>query len=273
MPFAGKHVLSLESRRAVETAELIRRNGGDPFVAPSMKEVPIENNHQAFQFADRLFNGDFDMVIFLTGVGTRYLEKVIGTRYPEAQFREALRRSTIVARGPKPLAVLREMNVPVQIAVPEPNTWREILEAVRNRPERRIAVQEYGRSNPELVEGLRSTGAEVTLVPVYQWELPENVGPLREAVDRLSRQAFEVTLFTTSQQVVHLLQVAREMRLEDPARTGIRQSVIASIGPTCTETLIEHGFHPDMEPSHVKLGFLVKEAAERSEELLWKKRI
>jgi uroporphyrinogen-III synthase len=273
MSFAGKHVLSLESRRAVEMAELIRRNGGDPFVAPSMKEVPIENNLEAFQFAGRLFDGDFDMVIFLTGVGTRYLDKVIATRYPEAQFRDALRRITIVARGPKPVAVLRDMNVPVTIAVPEPNTWREILEALRNRPENRIAIQEYGRSNPELVNGLRGTGAEVTLVPVYQWELPENIEPLREAVDRLSRQTFEVTLFTTSQQVVHLLQVARELRMEEPARAGIRKSVIASIGPTCTQTLVEHGFYPDMEPSHVKLGFLVKEAAERSEELLWKKRI
>src|SRR5690606_707660 len=71
MSFAGKRVLSLESRRAVETAELIRRNGGEPFVAPSMREVPLERNEAAFQFAERLLSGEFDMMIFLTGVGTR----------------------------------------------------------------------------------------------------------------------------------------------------------------------------------------------------------
>src|ERR1022692_2483774 len=35
MPFDGLRVLSLESRRATEIATLIRKQGGDPFVAPS----------------------------------------------------------------------------------------------------------------------------------------------------------------------------------------------------------------------------------------------
>lgn len=265
MSFAGKRVLSLESRRSSETAELIRRNGGDPFVAPSMREVPVEENQAAFEFAQRLFAGDFDMVIFLTGVGTRYLAKLIATRYPPGQFAEALRELTIVARGPKPLSALREMNVPVTINVPEPNTWREIIAAIEGRSERRIAVQEYGKPATELLEALQELGAEVTLVPVYQYGMPEDVGPLREAVARLADSSFDVTLFTTSQQVVHLMEVSREMGVESAVREGMRKSFIASIGPTTSETLHEFGFKPDLEPSHPKLGLLVKEAAE------WKK--
>ena len=82
MGFEALRVIAFESRRAAETAQLIRKQGGDPFVAPSMREVPIENNPEAFEFAERLFRGDFDMVIFLTGVGTRVLNEVIESRYP-----------------------------------------------------------------------------------------------------------------------------------------------------------------------------------------------
>jgi uroporphyrinogen-III synthase len=268
MSFAGKRVVAFESRRAAETAELIRRHQGDPFVAPALREVPVEENAEAFQFADRLFAGEFDMVVFLTGVGTKYLARVVESRFPPEAFPEALRKVTVVARGPKPVAALREMKVPVHITVPEPNTWAELLEATKDRPERRIAVQLYGRSSPELIEGLRARGVEVTPVPVYQYGMPEDVGPLREAASRLAQDGFEVTLFTTSQQVHHLMTMGQEMGNEDRVREGLRHSVIGSIGPTTSEALRENGLEPDLEPSHPKLGLLVKETAEQAEEIL-----
>jgi uroporphyrinogen-III synthase len=273
MSFAGKRVLSLESRRSEETAELIRRNDGEPVVAPSMREAPLEANEAAFAFAERLQAGDFDMVVFTTGVGARQLASVLEARRPVEEFIEALRRVAVVVRGPKPAAVMREWRVPVAANVPEPNTWREIVDVIRDRPERRIAVQLYGREHPDLIEALRGLGAEVTAVPVYAYELPEDVEPLRDAVTRLAAESFEVVLFTTSQQIVHLMKIASEMGLADAVQQGLRKSLIASIGPTTTETLAEYGLKPDLEPSHPKLGILVKEAAEKSEEILWQKKI
>ena len=67
-----------------------------------------------------------------------------------------------MSRGPKPLPLLRELGVRAQIVVPEPNTWKEIVEAVAARPERRIAVQEYGRPNLEMNAALEQLGASVT---------------------------------------------------------------------------------------------------------------
>jgi uroporphyrinogen-III synthase len=237
-----------------------------------MREVPLEENKEAFHFAERLLAGDFDMVIFLTGVGTRHLIKVLSTRHDPATITEALRKLTIVARGPKPSAALRDMNVPVHINAPEPNTWRELLQSTDGRPEHRIAIQEYGKPNEELVAGLRARGADVTPVPVYAYDLPEDLGPLRSAVNLLSQNGCEVTMFTTSQQVVHLMQIAREMNMHDSVSEGLRKTVIASIGPTTTEALADFGFTPDLEPSHPKLGILVKEAAEKSESILWSKK-
>jgi uroporphyrinogen-III synthase len=272
MPFDGLRVLSLESRRSAEIEKLIRTQGGVPFLAPSMREVPIEDNPEAFAFADRLFAGEFEMIILLTGVGTRLLGSVIETHWPHGSFAKALREMTVVARGSKPIAVLREWQVPVTIAVPEPNTWREILSAIAERPETQIAIQEYGRPSTELIEGLRARGADVSTVAVYQWALPENTGPLKEAVRRLCGGEFEVAMFTTSIQVNHLLKIAAEMKAEAAVRAALRKMMIASVGPTTSETLAELGLKADFEPSHPKMGFLVNESAAKAAEILAAKR-
>ncbi len=272
MPFDGLRVVSFESRRATEIAELIRRQGGQPFVAPSMREASIEDNREAFEFAERLFRGEFEMMIFLTGVGARALDKVLASRFPAGAFADALRKIAIVARGPKPLAALREMQVPVAITVPEPNTWRELIAAIANRSERRIAIQEYGKPNPELLDALRERGAEVTPVRVYQWDLPEDTQPLREAVRRIVDGKADVAIFTTSIQLTHLFRIAAEAGLADALRSALGRLVIASIGPTTTEALEEFDLQPDITPSHPKMGFLIKETAQQSGAIVERKR-
>jgi uroporphyrinogen-III synthase len=260
--------MALESRRAVEMAQLIRRQGGDPFVAPSVCEAPIEEGAGLDRFAERLFAGDFDMMMLLTGVGTRQLNRWLSARFSESAFAGALRRLTVAARGPKPLAALRELGVTPAVIAPEPNTWRELVAATEGRPERRIAVQEYGRANPELLEALRARGAEPTAVRVYQYALPEDAGPLREAAVRLAAGEFDVALFTTGVQIGHLARVAGELGCATAMLAGLRRTVIGSIGPTTSEALEEFELRADLEPSHPKMGLLVRETAERAHELI-----
>jgi uroporphyrinogen-III synthase len=279
--FGGLRVLALESRRAAELSKLIGTYGGQPVVAPSMREVPLESNKEALAFATRLFAGEFDMVIFLTGVGSRALLAVIESAHKREDYVAALRRLKVVARGPKPVAALREIDVTPTLTVPEPNTWRELLHALDEAANStagirlngaRVAVQEYGISNPELLDGLTERGAGVTRVPVYQWALPEDLTPLRAAVRALGEGNIDVVLFTTSVQAVHLFQVAEELNLRDAMRSGLSRAIVASVGPTTSEELTRRGIGPDFEPSHPKMGFLVKETAERAAELLRKKR-
>ena len=201
------------------------------------------------------------MMVLLTGVGTKLLDQALATRFEPGRFAAALRGLTVVARGPKPMAVLREWNVPA-ILVPEPNTWREVLATTAGRPERRIAVQEYGKSNLELIEALRARGAEVTTVRVYQWDLPEDLGPLREAARKVAAGEFSTALFTTSIQVAHLFRIAAEEGIEQEVRDGLARTLVASIGPATSEALEEYGIHVDFEPSHPKMGVLVAETAQ-----------
>jgi uroporphyrinogen-III synthase len=261
MSFNQARVLCFESRREKEIAELVRINGGQPYVAPALREIPIEHNEEAFAFADRLYRGEFDLVIFLTGVGARYLQKVLATRQDEGRLPAELRKLTVAVRGPKPMAVMKEWNVPVSVTVPEPNTYRELLDALKDRPERSVALQEYGRTNHALVEGLEAQGRTVTSVPVYQWGLPLDPQPLIHSIEGLSGGKFEVVLFTTGVQLDHLLQVAEELGKREQVLEKLRETFVASIGPTCSETLHLYGLTPDLEPSHPKMGILVREAA------------
>ncbi len=263
MAFNGARVLSLESRRAGEMATLIRKQGGEPFVAPSMREVELERHEEAFDFGRRLLAGDFDAVILLTGVGTRLLWKTLLTRFPEGDLKAAFARTTIIVRGPKPSAAIREIGLSPQVQVPEPNTWRELLETMRPRPEIRVAVQEYGKSNTSLIDGLIAQGREVLTVRIYAWELPEDTALLREAATRLACGEFDVVLLTTSMQIVNLLKIAEETGIEQQVLDGLRGSRIGSIGPTTTETLEEYGLKANFEPSHPKMGLLVNEMAAR----------
>ena len=276
--FDGLRVLSLESRRAVEVAKLIRTYGGEPFVVPAMREVPLKSNRQALAFADNLLAGKVDLVIFLTGVGVRALLDIVQTKHDREPFLSALRAVKVVARGPKPVAALRDLRVPVVATAAEPSTWREMITALNAQfgdslQTMRVAVQEYGASNPELLAELTDRCAEVTKVPVYQWALPEDLGPLREAVHGVANGNVDVVLFMTAVQVIHLFQVAEEMGLRDELSAGLRSLVVVSIGPTTSEELAHYGITPDFEPSRPKMGFIVNEAAQYAGKILEQKKI
>jgi uroporphyrinogen-III synthase len=276
--FNGRRVLTLESRRSPELALLILNYGGEPFVAPSVREVPLESNSVAVDFVHALGRGEYDMVLLMTGVGTRQLlalaEPVIG----RDAFVQALGASRIVARGPKPVAALREMGLAPWLTVGHPNTWREVLVALDARASdaplanARMAVQEYGLPNPQLIEGLEARGARVTSVPIYKWALPEDVAPLEGAVTAIIEGRLDVAILTSGVQLAHLLQVAASMGRADETRKGLERMVLASIGPMTSEELRRQGLPIDMESTNAKMGVLVKEAAERCGGLLAAKR-
>ena len=265
-------VISFESRRAREIGLLIEKSGGEAVIAPAVREVPVEDNADAFDFAQRLFRDEFDMMILLTGVGAKALDKVIASRHGEMAFREALRKVTVAVRGPKPSSVMREWNVPVAVIAPEPNTWRELLTALEGRTETRIALQEYGKSNRELIAALEARGSSVTPVQVYLWDLPEDTAPLEDAVRRIVACEAEVIIFTTQIQYHHLMRIANRDGVSSAVMEGMQKMVIASIGPTTSEALEEAGVQVDFAPSHPKMGFLVQELAAQAPKLLSRRR-
>jgi len=268
-------VAAFESRRAEEMARLIERFGGQPVVSPSMREVPVPNNSQAIDFANRLITGQIDIVIAMTGVGFRHLLKAIDRQVDREHFLASLSDIITVARGPKPVAAMKEHGMAPTHRVAEPNTWRELLELIDQQlpvVHQTVGLLEYGKTNPSLIAGLEARGARVVNVKVYDWALPTDVGPLENNARALAEQQIDVALFTSANQIVNLFQVADQLGMADQVRAGLRAAVVASVGPTTSDELRSRQLPVDLEPSHSKMAHLVRESAERSGELLARKR-
>ena len=273
--FAGLRVAAFESRNAEEIARMITRMGGVASVSPSMREVALSHNPQAVDFANRVMTGQVDVVIFLTGVGVRHLISQVQRHVDRDRFLAAISDVTTITRGPKPTAALKEFGIDPTHRVPEPNTWREVLQVIdRYVPvsNQAVGLQEYGEPNTSLIAGLEARGARVLNVKVYDYELPENVAPLEHNARAIAGGEIDLVMFTSSHQVVNLLRVADDLGLGDQLRQGLAGCVIASVGPTTSETLRENGLAVDLEPDHPKMGHLVALAAERGTALLKQKR-
>lgn len=274
--FAGRHVAAFESRHAEEMRRLIERHGGVPHVSPSMREVAVANRSAAIEFAQAICAGSYDVVIFMTGVGIRTWWEAVEGQVDKPWVVQRLRQTITVARGPKPTVALKQLGIEPTHRVPEPNTWRELLATLDESASLaglRTAILEYGQPNPQLLAGLTARGAKVTAVKIYDWELPEDVGPLEENARRLAAGKIDVAMFTSSQQYAHLMLVAQRLGIEPAVRAGLRRAVVASIGPTMTETLTGHGVSVDILPEHPKMGHLVAAAAEQTAECAARKRV
>jgi uroporphyrinogen-III synthase len=273
--FNGLTVAAFESRMATEIARLIQRHGGVPLVTPALREIPLDDNSAALKFGVKLTTERVDLLILLTGVGTTALFDLLKTRYPWPSIVAALKQTALVARGPKPVAALKAFGLQPTLTVPEPNTWVDLISTLDEyRPVKglRVAVQEYGVSNPDLLEALKQRGAEVFQVPIYRWALPNDLGPLRQAVDKIIDGKASVLLVTNAAQVDHVMQMLEKDGKIEPFRAALRKMVVASIGPTASERLRHHEWPIDLEPSHPKMGILVKETSEQTHTLLIAKR-
>jgi uroporphyrinogen-III synthase len=255
--FHGLRVLSFESRMGAEMARLIQRHNGDPLVVSALREIPIplQGNSAVFRFGVKLILNQLDILILMTGVGTKALLEILQTRYPLAEIIDALKKTIIVTRGPKPLAILKTLGVEANITVPEPNTWHDVIATLDYyRPVQglKIAIQEYGVSKPDMIQELQKRGADVFSVPVYRWALPEDTAPLHSAITEVVNGRIDAMVITNAAQVDHVMQLAEQDQKTDLFRESCKKIVVASIGPTASEGLKHYDLPVDFEPSHPK---------------------
>lgn len=273
--FSGLAVAAFESRKATEMTRLIERYGGQPFVAPALREIPIQGNPVALNFGAKLIEGRVDILILMTGIGTTILFELLRSRHPMSSIMAALSQTAIIARGPKPVAALKTLGLTPTLTVPEPNTWVEVVSTLDEyRPVKglRVAVQEYGTSNPELLAALRQRGAEVFPVPIYRWALPEDISPLKQVLGEIIAGHMQVMLVTNAAQIDHVMQVLEQEGTTAQFKEACKKIVVASIGPTASARLLHYDLAVDFEPSHPKMGILVKETSEQVHALLQLKR-
>ncbi|HYM37550.1 MAG TPA: uroporphyrinogen-III synthase, partial [Nitrospiraceae bacterium] len=108
--------------------------------------------------------------------------------------------------------------------------------------------------------------------PVYRWALPDDLDRLREMLGNVAAGQVNVLLITNAVQVDHVMQVLTKDSRTDQFKQALTRMVVASVGPTASERLRHYGWPVDLEPSHPKMGTLVKETAEQAAAILNAKR-
>ena len=105
-------------------------------------------------------------------------------------------------------------------------------------------------------------------MPIYKWALPDDTSLVESAIEATIRGGFDVVLLTTAQHMFHVLEVANRMGQKDEWLAAARKCVVASIGPTASERIVECGLPVDVQPEHPHMGHLVRESLEAAPKLL-----
>ena len=271
----GLRVALFESRFGGEFANLVKKQGAEPLLGPTLVEASLSLGSELTEFVARLRAREIDVMMVLTGVGNRKLVQLVAPIMEREELRALLSELIVVARGPKSVAALRELGVKAQVVAPEPHTWETMLAALAAYTPlsgKHVALQQYGVPHERLTRALEASGARVTQVPVYRWELPADLAPLESVVRALCSGTVQVILFTSGPQAGVLMQIAGRMGVERELREALQRVALGSVGPSCTEAMRNLELEPDFEPEHGKMGHLVLEAARKVPEVLAQKR-
>jgi uroporphyrinogen-III synthase len=269
-PLAGKTIAFLESRRAQEVARLIERQGGKPHITPTLREVPVEDEAAVRPWLERLSRSEFQVVVFLTGVGCRNLLEAAGRFGLLEASLAGLAASRVVARGPKPVQVLKEHWVRIDYVPPEPNTSDELLAEMVgwDLPGKRIGLQCYGGTTPfleRLRDGLAAAGAPVDAVMPYRWEGPVDDRPVRDLIAACLAGDVDALAVMSSSQIHNLFAIAEEHDQATALQRALNDPrvLVAAVGPVTRDAIEAHGVHVDLEPEHPKMGHLITAIAAR----------
>src|SRR2546421_6434668 len=230
-PLEQLTIAILEHRFTKELSTLFERFGAKVYACPLLEEKPVENREELEEFVRQLAAGTFDAMIFLTGVGARFLISAAESTGLKNEFLEALNKLTIVVRGPKPVAALRQFGVRIDV-VPDNPTTEGVIEALKTRDlqGRRVGVQLYGTPNPQLVSALEAKGAKVTPVQVYAYGAAADSSEVKVLIGRILDGQIQVMAFTSAPQVRMLFDFASQMGLAKGLVEALRSVLIASIG-------------------------------------------
>jgi uroporphyrinogen-III synthase len=252
----NKTVAILESRAGEQVADLVRKYGGIPFLAPALAEVADVDPANIRQLLDDWSVVAPDIFIFQTGVGTRALFATTDALGQTDALLQLLDGAQVVVRGPKPTAALRSRKVRVDLAATEPFTTREVLLELASTPLRgkRVVVQRYGETNADLQAALASQGADVIEVATYRWSLPTDIAPLLRLIDALARDEIDLVAFTSASQVTNLFAVATQAGHATSLKQSLGKTLVASIGPVCSAALRKFAVKIDIEAQPPKLG-------------------
>jgi uroporphyrinogen-III synthase len=264
-PLAGYTVAITAERRKEELGALLDRRGARVIYAPAIRIVPLADDADLAAVTREVLARPVGVVVATTAVGFRgWLEAAAAWGLPLV---EHLRPARVLARGPKARGAVRGSGL-VDAWSPESESSEEVLAHLLSGAEgslegRRIAVQLHGDPLAGFVAALRERGAEVVTVPVYRWELPEDLAPVHRLIAAVVDGQIDAVTFTSAPAASGLLAVAERLGQRAPLVAALRDRVLAvAVGPVTAAPLEAAGV-PTRQPERARLAALAREVVAR----------
>jgi uroporphyrinogen-III synthase len=261
----GVRVALLEARMGTELAALVQRYGGVVRSTPAVREAPLDCADIVGEFVSRLETPARRVHVFLTGAGAAALLQEVERQGRLPFIIESLKRGTIVCRSPKPVAALKRYGVNANVTAASPYTSHELLEAMAaiDLAGAEVTIVHYGERNGALADAFQARGAVLNELCVYEWRLPDDIGPLKDLSRAIVAREIDAVIFTSQVQWKHLLHVASELGVADEVIGALGTDVVvAAVGPICSGALVDAGVNPQVIPESPKMGPLVAALAQ-----------
>ncbi len=255
-------------RRWAEQAELLRRRGAEVLHGPAIATLYLASDDGLRAATDAVVTRPPDYLVATTGIGMRAWFEAAQSWGVSDLLIAALSPARVVARGPKAAAATTTAGLPVWKRA-ESEQLSEVIEILLAEPlaNKRVVVQQFGEEAPQLVEAVRQANAEVRVVPVYRWVLPDDTTPALDLIRAACDRRLSAITFTTAPAVRNLFTIAALNGLDEELRDAFNDGVAAAcIGPVCAASARQLGVERPLEPTVGRLGLMVRALVEHLSE-------
>lgn len=251
-------------RRWEEQAELLRRRGAEVLHGPAIKTLPLGPEEGLRRATDSVIMRPPDILIANTGIGMRAWFAAAESWGIGEALLGALSEADILARGPKASGAVHQAGLAVfGRAVSE--RLSEVCEMAISLgvAGKRVAFQRHGDDAPNLITALEDAGAVVEEIPVYNWKVPDDHGPVLRLIRAAIAGHVHALTFTSAPAVRNLIAIADEHDLLDSLLDALNSElVVACVGPVCAGAAHDVGIVAPVVPDKARLGPLILEMAE-----------
>ncbi|HVD08276.1 MAG TPA: uroporphyrinogen-III synthase [Nitrososphaeraceae archaeon] len=283
MSLRGITVAITSSRRAFELANIVRKFGGVPYIAPTIgiiNNIPLIS--QSNRFIETIVQENIHFFIFMTGVGVFNLFQNLKDSHQIDNVIERLRDTIVIARSNKPSMELRKFGIATNF-VPNMNTLEGVLDLIRkfDLKNKNIGILWHGDYSDLFKRKLESLGSKVFEFSSYSYSTNleqknaailkemgyDYVAPSNEKIKRLIDDIvagnIDTITFTSPPAVKEFFEFASRNNKIDLLIDKLNHNVlVVSVGPSTSAMIEKFRIKVDFVPHAYRMGTMVKELAD-----------
>lgn len=246
-------------RRSEDQISLLEGRGANCLHGPTIRTHALRPEAEIRAATEEFLANPPDVMILTTGIGVRGWLEAIELVGLADEVRAVLENCELISRGPKSKGAA--VTADYEVSWNAPNAlYTEIVDYLQDRGVDgvKVAVQQDGSASEPLIDELAAIGADIHIIPVYRWTLPEDdsraVTLIKAAIDG----RVDAVTFTARPAVQNMAEIAERHGLLDDLQAAFDGRVKAfSIGPVCAVAIRDAGFGEPIEPRVSRLGSLV----------------